>query len=108
MKPAPALRVPLKVVLQKLKAVKTRYAPRAKELAEEASAALQALVSLQQQMEDEASEIDHYYRRRKLDGFRLHFTAEDPYCVEDNILETCQEAVEEIVSSAAVNVCCDR
>ena len=104
----PPLRVPLHVVLQRLRTIKRRNALRVQELAEQAIEALRGLVNVQEEMEAEASEIDSYYRRRGFDNLNLHFTPDDPYCSEDNILESCTEAVEKIEADALECICFDR
>ena len=104
MRPPPPLRLPLKAALQKLQGIKRRNAFKVHELAEQAIEALRGLLEVQEEMENEASEIDSYYRRRGFDDLNLHYTTDDPYCT-DNVLETCCDALERMEEDALRCIC---
>jgi len=104
-RPPPPTRLPLKLVLKKLQTIKRHNALRVQELAEQAIEALSGLLRLQEEMEDEASQIDSYYRRRGFDSLNLHYTPDDPFCTTDNVLETCCDALERMEDDALRCIC---
>ena len=92
----------LKPIMEKLKTIKAKHAPRALELVQKALLAVKELREIEDQMCQEASAVHATYNTA-LPEFKLTFEMADiaeQYDYEFTTLESCEEALEKICADA--------
>lgn len=91
--------------IDKLKAIKTKHAPKALELVQKALSAVKELRALETQMDQEGTEVNAHYNT-VISEFKLTFEVADGDMAEHFEhefigLEDCEEALEDIYTDAA-------